>query len=218
VRTGDQLEFAAIPLIVAGVVVFGLLFLAAAVGGWAWWLLLLAGAVLVVAAARRVARRRRHPPVDGVGDVRAGELRSASADEPYRVLVIADDSCTSAAFGETLVDHAAGRATEALIVAPALGSRVARWTGDEAAYEDAKTHLDATLAALAGMGVEARGHVGSHDPIQAADEGLREFPADEIVFATRAGADVNWLEDGIVETAQSRYDVPVTHLAVDASG
>ena len=44
----------------------------------------------------------------------------------------------------------------------------------------------AVLGALRELRVRASGRVGSHDPLQAADDGLREFRADEIVFAVRA--------------------------------
>ena len=63
------------------------------------------------------------------------------------------------------------------VIAPAIGSRreSARWTADEHAYQDAAAHLDATLRALGELEVDATGRVGSHDPLQAADDGLREF-------------------------------------------
>lgn len=72
------------------------------------------------------------------------------------------------------------------------------------------------MSALNAAGVNARGDVGSDDPIQAADDALREFPADEIVFATQPEQDANWRERGVVEIARSRYDLPVSHVVVDA--
>ena len=39
------------------------------------------------------------------------------------------------------------RTTEAFVVAPAVGLRVSRWTGDQADYDAATAHLDATLRA-----------------------------------------------------------------------
>ena len=90
-------------------------------------------------------------------------------------------------------------------------SRLGAWTGDESAYEDARRHLAATLEALGQVGIDAHGRLGPHDPLQAADEGLREFAADEVVFATSADGE-NWLEQGVVEEARARYGVPVTHV------
>jgi hypothetical protein len=59
--------------------------------------------------------------------------------------------------------------------------------------------------------------VGAHDPLQAADDGLREFPADAIVFATHPDGRANWLEEGVVETARRRSSVPVSHVVVDTA-
>jgi hypothetical protein len=79
----------------------------------------------------------------------------------------------------------------------------------------AQHHLDQTLTELATVrGLDVKGgKIGSHDPIQAADESLREFPADEVLFALDPDASPNWLEEGAVELAQSRYGIPVAKLA-----
>ena len=61
------------------------------------------------------------------------------------------------------------------MIAPAIGSRLARWTGDESAHADARQHLDDTVTSLARAGITARGETGADDPLQAADDGLREF-------------------------------------------
>ena len=132
----------------------------------------------------------------------------------YRVLVIADESCVDPAFAAELADHAAGRTVEALVIAPAIGSWLSRWTGAESQYADARTHLDATVAALARAGITARGETGAGDPLQAADDGLREFAAHEVVFVTKPGTSTDWVERGVVETAKTRYAVPVTHIVL----
>ena len=137
-------------------------------------------------------------------------------DGKFRVLVVSDGSSTSQAFHDEVVAHAAGRPLEVLVVAPALGSRLSHWTGDDHAREEARDQPGATVSRLVDAGVAARGEVGSDDPIQAADDALREFPADEIVFATHPEAAANWKERGVVEIARGRYQLPVTHVVVDA--
>ena len=129
------------------------------------------------------------------------------------MLVIVDEACAPAAFRE----QAAHRPAEAYVVAPALASRLGRLTGDEDAYEHARRNLAATLRALEEVGIEAHGRLGPHDPLRAADDGLREFPADELVFATSPGGGSNWLEQGVVSGAQDRYGVPVTHVGAAPS-
>jgi GABA permease len=135
-------------------------------------------------------------------------------DGVHRVLLLVDAAC-SASDVQRLVS---GGPTEVFVVAPAVSSRLDRWTGDEHAYASADDHLEQTLGALRGVGVEARGHVGAHDPLQAADDGLREFPADELVFALAGEGGSAWLENGVVETARDRYTVPVRSLALGRAG
>ena len=106
---------------------------------------------------------------------------------------------------------------EALVGAPALGSRLSHWTGDDRGRAEAEQHLENTVRTLAKVGIGARGTIGSDDPIEAVDDALREFPADELIFATHPEAQANWLERDVVQVARARYDVPVTHIVVDAS-
>src|SRR5437899_7189065 len=107
-----------------------------------------------------------------------------------------------------LVTHAA----PAPRPADPLGPLLDRLTGDQSAYDDATQSLNATLGALAELGVEAHGRLGSHDPIQATDEALREFPAEEIVFALQPPSSSTPPEQELVELARKRYDVEVTAL------
>jgi GABA permease len=125
-------------------------------------------------------------------------------------------SATSQAFHDEVVAHGAGRPTEVLVVAPALGSRLSHWTGDDQARDAAKENLERTVETLTSAGVAARGGVGADDPIRAADDALRTFPADELVLATHPERAANWKERGVVEIARARYDLPVTHVVVDA--
>lgn len=201
-------EYGGIWLIVA---LLGAIFvvMAAAMDGLGAWLV--AGLVILVPAVLlvgRTIRRSQHPP--------ASQAPAAAPrdDAVHRVLLVADAAAGSPDVRDAVLARAAGRTTEVLVIAPALGSRVARWTGDEGAYAGADDRLQATLRAFEETGIDARGHTGSHDPIQAADEALREFPADEILFATDGAGGENWLEDDVVVRARSRYDLPVTHVPV----
>jgi hypothetical protein len=207
-------ELMAIPIVA---LIFGgglILALASAAGMWAWLLVGVAGIVLAVLLIVVYARRNPHPAAAHPAPAAPG---APAADETYRVLVIADESCVDPQFAGQVAAHAEGRTVEVLVIAPAIGSRLARWTGDESAHADARQHLDDTVAALARAGISARGETGADDPLQAADDGLREFAAHEIVFVTKPGTGTDWVERGVVESAQKRYDVPVTHVALSAA-
>jgi peptidyl-tRNA hydrolase len=213
-KSRDLTEFAAIPVVAVVLGALAVIMLAFDAGLWAWLLVGLSSAVVAAVVIRMAASRRVHPPASAAPPTRPRRT-APGPGESFRVLVVADDCATSSGFVEAIVAHADGRPVEALVVAPALGSRLARWTSDDGAYVDAQRHLDATLAALQAAGITATGHIGSHDPVQAADDGLRELPADEIVFVTHPPASASRLEADVDEAARARYALPVTHLVVE---
>ncbi len=211
-------EFMAIPIVL---VLFGIgiaLAIASVSGVWVWLFVGAAGLVLAVALIAWLARKNPHPvaatpaPQPTLAPV-AGSSGGAGSGS-YRVLVIADESCVDPAFPAGLAEHADGQTVEVLVIAPALGSRIARWTGDESQYVDARKHLDETVAALAAAGIPATGETGADDPLQAADDGVREFAPSEIVFVTRSGTNTDWAERGVIETARTRYGVAVSHVEI----
>jgi hypothetical protein len=133
-----------------------------------------------------------------------------------RILVIANETVGGEELRTLLERKAEGVAEEMLLVCPALNSRVRTWTSDEdPARAEAQSRLDASLARLGEAGVSVRGEIGDGDPLQALEDALREFPADEIVVSTHPPGRSHWLEQGVVEQARHRYDVPVTHVVVD---
>jgi hypothetical protein len=134
----------------------------------------------------------------------------------HRILVIANETVGGAELLSLLGTKAEGVDEEMLLVCPALNSRVRTWTSDEdPARAEAQERLDSCLARLAAAGVSARGEIGDGDPLQALEDALRVFPADEIVVSTHPPGRSHWLEQGVVEQARLRYDVPITHVVVD---
>jgi hypothetical protein len=156
-------ELLAVPIVLAILGVLFLVFLAAVEGIWAWILLGLGLLALLAAAAFAVGRRHRYP---------------SELDAPTRSTPTKD--------GKFLP-------VEALVVAPVLGSRLSHWTDDDRGRAEAEQHLENTVRSLAEVGIGARGVIGSDDPIEAADDALREFPADELMFAaTRRHRPTGW--------------------------
>lgn len=133
-----------------------------------------------------------------------------------KILVIANETVGGDELYTLLGKRAEAGHEEMLLICPALNSRVRTWTSDEdPARADAQERLDASLERLATAGLSARGEIGDGDPLQALEDALREFPADEIVVSTHPPGRSHWLEQGVVEQARQRYDVPVTHVVVD---
>jgi hypothetical protein len=206
-------EFIAIPLVIVILGVIFIVFAAAAIGLWAWLLVGAVGVVVCGYLTLRLGESHRHPLDIDAPPV----LRSVEGGSVHRVLVVADGVCTPDGLRAAIDEHAAGQPAEAFVVAPALGSRLDRWTGDQQGYDDAAQHLDGTLRALEQIGVPAQGRIGSKDPIQAADDGLREFPAHQLVLAIHSADSQRWLEQDAAAAADERYDGPVSLITVDDS-
>ena len=107
-------------------------------------------------------------------------------------------------------------AAEVLVVAPALNTRRHFLFSDsDAAIERADEVQEETVERMEEEGIDAAGDTGESDPLLALQDALQTFPADEIVLFTHAGGAQNWLEEGLVEDARKRFDVPVDHLVVE---
>jgi nucleotide-binding universal stress UspA family protein len=140
-------------------------------------------------------------------------------DERRRILVVANETVAGSALRVEILHRAGRDDADVLVVAPALNTRLRHWTSDEdRARAEAQDRLDASLRALGEAGVDARGQVGDDDPIQAIDDALRTFGADEIVISTHPPGRSNWLERGLVERARERYGCPIAHVVVDLAG
>jgi hypothetical protein len=139
----------------------------------------------------------------------------ARRSETRRILVVANETVAGQALRSEVV-HRAGSEAEVLVVCPALTSQIRYWASDEdPGRAAAQERLEASLGELAEEGVDARGEVGDADPIQAIDDALRTFGADEIIISTHPPGRSNWLEKQVIVRARERYELPITHVVVD---
>jgi hypothetical protein len=133
-----------------------------------------------------------------------------------RILVVANETVGGRALQNCITQRSEGVQANVLVVTPALNSPLRHLASDEdQARADAQTRLDDSLAKLRAAGISARGEVGDSDPLQAIEDGLRTFGADEIVISTHPEGKSHWLERGVVSTARDRFAVPITHVVVD---
>ena len=140
----------------------------------------------------------------------------SSPDDRKRVLVVANETVAGRALRGEVLHRTSGTDADILVVCPALNSRIRHWTSDEdRAREQAHERLERSLAALSEAGVEARGVVGDDDPMQAIEDALRTFGADEIIISTHPPGRSNWLEKDVITRARERFDLPITHVVVD---
>lgn len=199
-------EAAAFRFLLITIGAFALIVVASSIDDWLGFATFL---VLTVAAIVLYLRQRGpKPPREHVEHVGPPDVR--------RVLVVANETIQGEELMSAIGELALSGRTEFLVVCPALNSRLKTWTSDEdPAREEAQKRLDATLAHLASVGIEANGEVGDVDPLVAIEDGVRLHHPDEIVISTHPEGRSNWLERGVVAAARERFDVPVTHVVVD---
>ena len=175
------------------------------------WLGLVVFVALTGAAIFLWLRSRSNEPV-----LRPAVPARTGAEDERRILVIANETVGGEELLRLLRTKSEGVREQVLVVCPALNSQVRHWASDEdGARAAAQERLDASLAQLQGHGVVARGEVGDGDPLQAIEDALRTFGADEIVISTHPEGRSNWLERNVVGAAHDRFDVPITHVVVD---
>lgn len=121
-----------------------------------------------------------------------------------RLLVLAQEPVSDA-----LLPELRDAADRVLVVSAPLARPLQRWASDnDDAREQARRRVDATVAGLRALDVDASGVVGDHDPVQALEDALRTFGGDAIAVSAppgRAGA-------RLVTRIRERYALPVTRL------
>lgn len=186
---------------------FAAIVIATRVGGR--WVGTAVFAVLTLAALAWFLHSRREKPVQTAP-------RRRGAEDERRILVIANETVGGGTLREEIRKRSEGYREEVLVVCPALNSPLRHWASDEdEARAAAHERLDRSLARLAAAGIAARGEVGDADPLQAIEDALRTFGADEVIISTHPEGRSHWLERGVVTAARERFAVPITHVAVD---
>jgi hypothetical protein len=127
-----------------------------------------------------------------------------------RILVVTTAESPRADVERVVREHG-GEDAELHVIAPASKiSRLDRWTNDEdAARAEAAERAEAAAEAAP---ADAEPHVGDVDPVEAIEDGLRQWPADEVVVLTAPAEQATWIERNLGEDARERFDVPVTAL------
>ena len=132
-----------------------------------------------------------------------------------RILMLVSEAASGDVLKSAIGADAADDA-EVLVVAPALNSKVRFLVSDpDPAIGRAEGVADETAERLGEAGIDAAGDTGESDPLQAIEDALVTFDADEIVICTHHGGERNWLEKGVVEDAEKRFEVPVRHFEFD---
>ncbi|MEO8290756.1 MAG: hypothetical protein ABI649_07140 [Gaiellaceae bacterium] len=132
-----------------------------------------------------------------------------------KLLVVATAPVDPKVLRDAVRDHSGGNA-EVRVVAPASDLSPLQWLASD--EDEARSEAEGIAREAAGAVESEAGHteveVGDTDPVQAIEDALRTFPADEVLVVTRKGDDAGWLEQDSAEEARERFGVPITHLVV----
>jgi hypothetical protein len=200
-------EAEAFRFLLGAVVYFAAIAIAGVINAWAGLVVFI---VLTVGVAWWWWRTRQHPVPTQVAPTR----RSAPGER--RLLVIANETVGGSELLDRIRELSEGANTEVLVVSPALNTPLRHLASDEdPARAAAHQRLERSLQRLDQEGIEARGEVGDGDPLQAIEDALRTFGADQILISTHPEGRSNWLERGVVTGARERFAVPIHHVVVD---
>jgi hypothetical protein len=127
-----------------------------------------------------------------------------------KVLVISSSEWPVSALRAALGDDV----DELRVVVPAVHQSRLQWLTN--ADDDARERADDAASSIADAlpSQETEASAGDSDPLLAAEDALREFPADEVVIVTRPDEEATWLEEGTEVIAQRLRGPKVTHLVV----
>ncbi len=130
--------------------------------------------------------------------------------------MIATDTLQGRLVGELRRQLPDGDAVEVMVIEPAVEKTAFHHAlGDvDAASVEARARLETSLAELRRAGIFALGEVGDSDPLVAAEDALRQYPADEVVIVAYAEDQARWFEDGLFERAQEALYPPLHLIAI----
>jgi hypothetical protein len=142
-----------------------------------------------------------------------------AADHRRRLLLVAIEPVDQPAAVESVREEVRARAeedAEVLVLAPALNSPLSHWASDVGRSRlDAQRKLVLTVGALAAAEVEAHGSVGDPDPLQAVEDTLRDFAADEVIVGL-PGGEAEGEARALITELRRRLDLPVYPLPEDS--
>jgi hypothetical protein len=134
-----------------------------------------------------------------------------------RLLVVTTVPAEGDVLRERVRAHAGAEDAEVRVVAPASDVSPLQWlaSDEDEARDEAAAKAEESARAVAPEARATEAEVGDTDPVQAIEDALRTFPADEVVVVTPPGEEANWLEKDTGAEARDRFGVPVTHLTYE---
>lgn len=134
---------------------------------------------------------------------------------PQRLLAIVTDTVEGTDSIDELCRGECDDVEVRLVIPAVEESALEHVMGDvDQPHREAGERLESSLEALRRRGIEAHGAVGDPDPVLAAQDALREGPADEIVIFEHAADQARWFEQGLFDRAQNELPSPLRMVIV----
>ena len=143
---------------------------------------------------------------------------SNAAEEPRRVLVVANETLA----GDELIEAVRRRAGEGPIrvsvLAPVNEPRSGYVVYEDSRRASAGRRLDRTLSKLREAGIPAHGAVSDTGPLDAVKDTLAQEPVDELIVSTHPEARSGWLRRNLIdEIRRAAGERPVEHVVADVA-
>ena len=131
-----------------------------------------------------------------------------------RILFVADRACGKQSLCAEVRAHAIPGA-DVLVVAPVGNEPSHPWITDDAEDDArAEVRLQSSISCLRKHGLHVHGTLGDADPVQAIDDALYRFPAEEIVVCLEARGRKRSRRRDTVERIKERFPLPVSEVVV----
>jgi hypothetical protein len=148
------------------------------------------------------------------GPADIADIAPPSAETAQQVLVIANQGLGNPALDSEVALRAERGPLELKLIAPAPASSLARRISDDVDVEITRAHerISAAVERLSATGVTASGQVDEEaEPMRCLLDGLREFPADEVLLVP--GDEQDWSDaESLADRIRAETGVRVTEL------
>ena len=131
-------------------------------------------------------------------------------------LIVANRTLSSPGLAAAIEERLTGEPASFRVVVPATPIGKGGSWDDDMSREAAQERLDGLLRYLRELGAEATGEIGAPDPVDAAADALRGWPADEVILSTLPSGMSRWLGSNVPDRMRDVARGPVVVITQSA--
>jgi hypothetical protein len=135
--------------------------------------------------------------------------------QPKRILVLVTRPTSSDELRDQVETLVQSQPVSLRVVAPASQLSPLEWLANEedGARSEAEANAEQASGTLDAVADAIEVEVGDADPIQAAEDALRTFPADELIVVAPPEQHATWLERASVRDGFEQFGLPVHYVS-----